>query len=68
MMDEELLTVKEAAELLRLCPSTIYRLLRRRLLPGHRIGNSWRLVRAQLLDWRSEDDRRHLLGRKREGN
>lgn len=65
---EELLKVKEAAELLRLCPSTIYRLLRRGLLPGHRFGVSWRLNKDELLEWRREDDRRHLLGRKREGS
>ncbi len=61
---EQLITVKEAAEILRLCPSTIYRLLRRGLLPGHRFGASWRLTRDELLAWRKEDDRLHLLGRK----
>ena len=50
-MEDALLTVKEAAQLLRLCPATIYRLLRRGALPGHRYGRSWRLTRAGLLEW-----------------
>ena len=46
-----LLTVEEAAEQLRIHPSTVYRLARRGQLPAVKVGNQWRLDSANLEDW-----------------
>ena len=47
----DLMTVKEAAEFLRVHRSTIYRLLQHGILPGaFRIGADWRVKRSTLHD------------------
>ena len=42
------LTIEEAAELLRIHPETIRRLLRLKRLPGKKIGREWRISREAL--------------------
>jgi excisionase family DNA binding protein len=51
-MPDEILTVAEVAEYLRVHPSTIYRLLKASKLPGFRIGSDWRFSRDQIDEWR----------------
>ena len=46
---QEVLTVREAAELLRVNPSTVYEMCRRNELPHGRLGNAIRISRAALL-------------------
>ncbi len=48
---EKLLTVREAAKLLRLGEITVYRLVQRRQLPGFKVGGSWRFSRGLLDEW-----------------
>lgn len=49
MTNPDLLTVEEAAALLRVHKSTIYRLLKAQRLPGaFRVGSDWRIVRNTL--------------------
>jgi excisionase family DNA binding protein len=43
--------VRELSEHLRVHPTTIYRLLRRGLIPGFRVGNIWRFRRAAIETW-----------------
>jgi excisionase family DNA binding protein len=38
----QLLTVREVSEYLRVHPTTIYRLLRAKQLPGFQVGSEWR--------------------------
>lgn len=45
----EVLTAKEAGELLRLHEQTIQRMAKAGDLPGHRVGNEWRFRRSELL-------------------
>lgn len=45
-----LMTVEEAAQYLRLHPSTVYRLVRLRKLPAVKVGKQWRLDRGALED------------------
>lgn len=45
------LTVPEAARYLRLSVSTVYRLLHRGVLPGVKVGNSWRIPLDALSDY-----------------
>lgn len=46
-----LLTVREAAQLLRLGQVTVYRLAQRRKIPAVKIGGSWRFSPGMLTEW-----------------
>jgi excisionase family DNA binding protein len=48
---EDLLTVREAARLLRLGEITVYRLAQRRKIPAVKVGGSWRFSRGLLEQW-----------------
>ncbi len=50
-----LMTVEEAAQYLRLHPSTVYRLVRLRKLPAVKVGKQWRLDRETLEGWLREN-------------
>jgi excisionase family DNA binding protein len=50
----DVMTVKELADYLRVNPTTVYRLLRRRQLPGFRVGSEWRFNRAAIEQWQQE--------------
>ena len=49
--DEEIFTIKELSEHLRVHPTTIYRLLRQGRLPGFRVGSNWRFNRSAIEQW-----------------
>jgi excisionase family DNA binding protein len=49
--DEEIFTVTELSKHLRVHPTTIYRLLRRGLIPGFRVGSTWRFSRTAIERW-----------------
>lgn len=53
-LDERLLTTAEVAEMFRVHPTTIYRLLRRGTFPGFRIGDCWRISLDSLESWLSK--------------
>ena len=46
-----MMTVRELATYLRVHPSTIYKLLSRRELPGFRIASEWRFNSATIDQW-----------------
>jgi excisionase family DNA binding protein len=50
----QILTLDEAAAYLNVHPSTIYRLLKRREIPGFKIGSDWRFTRVRLDRWIAE--------------
>ena len=54
-MDEKLLTVKDLAAYLQVCPTTIYRILRRARLPHYRVGNRWRFRKEEIDAWLEEN-------------
>lgn len=56
----EILTVAEVALLLRLHPTTIYRLVKRGELPGFKIGDNWR-ISSDALEFRILQQRRDNL-------
>lgn len=56
--DAEVLTADEGAHLLRVSTKTILTLAREGLLPGEKVGHSWRFVRADLLEHLRGDHRR----------
>jgi len=47
----KVLTVREVSEYLRVHPSTIYRMLRRRRLPAFRVGCYWRFNIEEIERW-----------------
>jgi excisionase family DNA binding protein len=50
----EVLTLKELCDLLRVHPSTIYKLLREGKIPSFRVGSEWRFRKDVILQWMSE--------------
>lgn len=58
MIDTQtVMTLAEVAQYLRVHPSTIYRLLKDRRLPGFKLGRDWRFSRDQIDVWCKELDR-----------
>lgn len=47
----EILTVPEVAAWLRVHPTTIYRLVKKRGMPAFRVGSDWRFVARDLALW-----------------
>lgn len=47
----EILNIAQVAEYLHTHPSTIYRLLKNRKIPGFRLGADWRFRRADIDKW-----------------
>lgn len=47
----EWLTMKEAADYLKMGRSTVYKLLREGALPAHKVGREWRFDAAELDEW-----------------
>ncbi|RZD21557.1 helix-turn-helix domain-containing protein [Pseudoalteromonas sp. MEBiC 03485] len=50
-MSDEILTLKELAEYLKLTEKTAYRLAAEGKLPGFKVGGSWRFKRTDLDQW-----------------
>lgn len=53
MKDEpnDIMTVEEAAEMLRIPASSVYRLAQQRRIPAQKVGRHWRFYRPSLLNW-----------------
>ena len=54
---DEVLTLKEASELLKLSKSTLYSLARKGKVPARRVGRSWRFVKFNLIRWLETKER-----------
>ncbi len=48
---DDIFTIRELSDHLRVHPTTIYRLLRQGRLPGFRVGSNWRFNRAAIEQW-----------------
>ena len=48
------LTLEEVASYLRVHPSTIYRLVKKKLLPAFKVGSDWRFNLESIDRWRAE--------------
>ena len=49
LMGEEILTIREVADLLKLHPKTVNKLANSGKLPGYRIGRQWRFRKSEVL-------------------
>jgi excisionase family DNA binding protein len=66
--ESEVMTVKQAAEYLNCHPTTVYRLLAPREIPGFRLGGSWRFRRSDIEKWiRDRQQKAEDAGRLVEG-
>jgi len=50
-MSDEILTLKEVAQYLKLTEKTAYRLAAEGKLPGFKVGGSWRFKKEDILEW-----------------
>lgn len=57
-MPEEILTVREVAEFLKVTERTIYRLATEGQIPSFKVGGSWRFQRSDLIRWMNEQAER----------
>ncbi len=48
---EDVMTASEVGALLRLASSSVYDLARRGVIPGHRVGRTWRFIRHEIEDY-----------------
>ncbi len=48
------MTLEEVADYLRVHPSTIYRLLKKKQLPAFKVGSDWRFNLESIDKWRTE--------------
>ncbi len=53
-MTDEILTLKEVAEYLKLAEKTAYRLAAEGKLPGFKVGGSWRFKQQDVATWIEE--------------
>lgn len=51
MLDDEIFTIKEVANYLKLAEKTAYRLTSEGKLPGFKVGGSWRFRRSEIDAW-----------------
>lgn len=58
-MTEEILTVREVAEYLKVTERTIYRLATEGQIPSFKVGGSWRFQRSDLIQWMNEQAKGH---------
>ncbi len=50
-MNDQILTIREVAELLKINEKTAYRLAAEGKLPGFKVGGSWRFERSEISSW-----------------
>lgn len=51
-----IMTLSEVAEYLKMGPSTVYRLARQGVIPGRKIGGTWRFSRRVIDAWIKEQE------------
>ena len=56
----DILTVGEAADLLKIPRSSVYKLSQQGKIPGQKVGRHWRFHRATLLKWISGELNRNI--------
>ncbi|MYN12303.1 helix-turn-helix domain-containing protein [Pusillimonas sp. TS35] len=49
--DDEFLTIKQVAELLKVTERTIYRLAAAKQIPAFKVGGTWRFSRVEINQW-----------------
>jgi excisionase family DNA binding protein len=65
MKTDEILTLKQVAEYLQLSPLTVYRLTKRGILPGVKLGNQWRYWKKNIEKIMKEPEALNPINHKR---
>lgn len=55
-LEEEILTVEEAASFLRIGKRSLYRLVKEGKVPGKKVLNKWRFEKKRLREWIRQED------------
>lgn len=56
-MTNEIMTVKELSEYLKIAEKTAYRLVLNKRVPGFKIGGSWRFRKSEIDTWIKEQEK-----------
>lgn len=59
-MKDDILTIREVAEMLKLTEKTAYRLVSNGELPGFKVGGSWRFRLSEIEKWIKEQEKKCL--------
>ena len=59
MSDQEMMTVKEVAEYLKIAEKTAYRFAVEGKIPGFRVGAAWRFRKTEIDRWISEQENKN---------
>jgi excisionase family DNA binding protein len=57
IIEDKVMTLREVSEYLKVHPSTIYRQLKRGLIPAFKVGSDWRFNIESIDRWRLGQDR-----------
>lgn len=55
-MDNEILTIREVAEYLKLAEKTVYRIVAEGKIPGFKVGGAWRFRKDEILRWIADQE------------
>ncbi|MES9927691.1 MAG: helix-turn-helix domain-containing protein [Candidatus Thiodiazotropha sp. 6PDIVS] len=58
LVNNEILTIKELSEFLKVNERTIYRLANKGDIPAFKVGNSWRFERSKIVQWMGDQAQR----------
>jgi excisionase family DNA binding protein len=62
IIDDKVMTLREVSEYLKVHPSTIYRQLKRGLIPAFKVGSDWRFNIESIDRWRLGQDSPQMGG------
>jgi excisionase family DNA binding protein len=48
---DEMLTLKETRDILKVSRNTMYMLVRDGVIPARKVGSEWRIMRSTLVEW-----------------
>jgi excisionase family DNA binding protein len=65
-MNTEIMTIKEVSEYLKLAEKTAYRLASETILPGFKVGGSWRFRKSEIDRWIKKQEQNALKKRDEE--
>lgn len=61
-MNEEIWSLEQVGEYLKVHPSTIYRMLRRKQLPAFKVGRDWKFHKSAVIQWTYDDEAKRSNG------
>ncbi|MFK0333839.1 helix-turn-helix domain-containing protein [Rhizobium sp. NPDC090275] len=59
-MNDEILTLPEVADLLKVAEKTVYTMVKRRDIPAFKVGGQWRFQRTDLLSWIEQQKKKQI--------